>query len=281
MHPSSAWAFKLKHHGAISHNAFQLLRVQGKLVGVDDRYERLFARGSKHEDSPLRWVPKLFNQHFYRAGWKPEHCRSTLLRRFDRLDARLEKALTRNQKRRAWRTAGKLAHYLQDMNCPPHVMPVYHARKDRFDQTALPAFTGLNLQLLATWTPLAPRALLDAVSMHTVQSITTPLPLQVNGKNAVLDWSLFWSTKAHTKDRSFGTYGDAGNAWGTLEPFTCAPRKCCTDGTAARAGHCCPAEPRPTYLITAATYAAYQDARVRGACTASAVLIQYVSGRLP
>lgn len=255
--PIGALAFKRDHHGVLSVAAFQLLQRKDGHREVAPDHIDAFVKGSKFEDHPHQWVPKWFNQHFHRPHWNPPYVRSSCIRRFKALCVELEAAIRAKEPHRAWRNAGKLAHYLQDMNCPPHVVPVWHAGGDAFDQTTLVGNNAIDEDLAREWSAWDLRALLDTISLRTLASVNEPLPLMVKDAIVHRDWSLFWT--GPVDDHGFGSYGEVGNAWGQ-------PRLTGGDGC--------------TYEIANAIYQAYYDARWSGACTATAALIIQVQRRL-
>lgn len=258
-------SFSREHHGTISSVSFGLLAQQG--VIVKNAYRDAFIKGSMHEDNKDQLLRKLFNQHFYRKGWEPACGMSTCVRRFEHLASSLQKAISRKDRSRAWYLAGMMAHYLQDMNCPPHVVPIYHLNKDSFDQAPLPEHIQLDQMLLDEWGHTAPRVLLDTLSMITYRSIREPLEVSVNDKPERRDWSFFWSSLAAKQHPTFGHYGVAGNAWGQ-ETFHCIPH-------GGRAGNTCK-DSTTEYRVLRVSYLKYRTARVNTACTATAALIQYV-----
>lgn len=253
----SSYAFSCKQHGAISTAAFALLPREGDYGEVHDSLIQAFVQGSMFEDRGYRLVHKWFNQHFHRADWSPPHRRSSCVRRFNVLSTELDEAIKAKDTLRAWSTAGKLAHYLQDMNCPPHVVPVWHAGGDAFDQTILVGNNAIDEALAREWSTWDLSALLDTLSLRTFASIREPLLLKENGAMIQRDWSLFWT--APVGDRGFGSYGEVGKAWGQ-------PRLAGANGR--------------TCEIAVADYQAYYDARWSSACTATVALIIWVQRRL-
>lgn len=276
---SDAHAFKRNKHGTLSRAAFRLLHANGRLNQADERTHRVFARGSMAEDNPTMILAKCKNQHFHRTAWTPSRPAGHFVRRYARLERRMEGALHARRAKRAWKNAGRLAHYLQDMNCPPHVVPVYHTCKDAFDRYAIPEDVVLDIKLMDAWRSLDRYQLLDTISSRTVAALSEPFRLEIDEKPTESDWSLFWSRTPSEQEPAFGTYGPAGNRFGTSATFSCQPVKCRGSGHHGRTGNCCIPEPN-RYRIEDATYRAFHGDRVRTAVAATATLIAYVDERL-
>jgi hypothetical protein len=111
---------------------------------------------------------------------------------------------------RAWDRAGHLAHHLQDMASPPHVVPVNHGLTDGFEGYGLrdslarlparevPPLSGTDAQLALA------RETLDAVrSQGLATREGVPVP-----------WSAFWAEPGAEDAGAFGAYGAVGNAFG-------------------------------------------------------------------
>ena len=174
--------------------------------------------GSRSEDqiSPQR----IWNWHFY--GEEEDNYRSwfgankTSLKRVKSLVARLadtSQTLSNHPQdtdlvMKKAVLVGRLLHHIQDMSCPPHVVPVYHVSKDRYE-TLMPPLNAVDFQE-------PPTVITDFVKLyHDTAKLTkdrvrdTPLKLKapgIPGTNPVT-LSLFWKEPPADTKTFGGTYG--------------------------------------------------------------------------
>jgi len=161
----------------------------------------LFTDGSGREDEIDFSLQRLFNWHFYdpgsRLGGAWWGIRRSNRKRFETLSGKLiESAKTRLPE--TYVLAGRLAHHIQDMSSPPHVVPVYHM-KDCFDAYATKRIVDVKL------TPAQLDAirnekrklnfetlieLLDDEAKRTILRVESPVIF--DGRKIADDWTEFW-----------------------------------------------------------------------------------------
>lgn len=277
-------SFALHQHGSMSRIAFS--RAMEINADLDSIHAGIFANGSEREDKLL--LVKLVNQHFHRPGWDPAGYR-TFIRRFDKLKAELDRslesvhnALSTNDRKalvedleRTWLIAGQLAHYFQDVNCPPHVVPVYHTRSDGFDQFEFPAEAGfvVDQDMLAEWRLKEPKEVLDDIAVRTLATLDERFPALVDGRDTVLAWSSFWSpTPLEHARKHFGSYGQLGNNYGVeLISRPRAPKQYPAAGTTFR---------WESVRVERQVYERHRQKQLNTAMTASVYLILWVQNRI-
>lgn len=133
-----------------------------------------------------------FDVHSF--GRHPSH------ERVETLDARLRAAVAEGNTTRAWQYAGFIAHHLQDMASPPHVVPVAHGLNDGFESwpfEAAIAATTTAPPPNSDWTPMSGQA---SLSSATLAALDVPLVCD----DAPLPWSRFWQARPG----GFGVLGD-------------------------------------------------------------------------
>jgi hypothetical protein len=132
-----------------------------------------FARGAGNEDwnLPRKW---LLWHHYYNPSFTVHSLwRRPSDQRVAQLDVLIQGAFAADRPGRAWLLAGLLAHHVQDMASPPHVVPVAHGLFDPFESQAtadlVPSLTGAAVPDLAL--PAAHHAL----AMDTLAALDAPL----------------------------------------------------------------------------------------------------------
>lgn len=210
-------AFSKCNHYMLSIEAVErYIYISGKTISQDEK--KAFAEGSVYEDKVIRLFHKNFNQHFYAKGVDLKK-NNTFLRNFKNLYCKLYQLKDEDNKLKYWKTLGRISHYLQDMACPPHVMPIYHLGNDKFDDIffqpkGIP-WENLTMANLTGCQKYDPIELLDIYSDRTVKSVKSPLPLYINNIHVEKTWELFWSRDTRTTcRRNFRRYGVAGNKYG-------------------------------------------------------------------
>jgi len=253
---------------------------------LDAVHAEVFADGSEREDKLL--LVKLFNQHFHRPGWDPAASR-TFIRRFDKLKAELNRSLERVHSARStndpktleeelehtWLIAGQLVHYFQDMNCPPHVVPVYHTTSDGFDQFEFPAEARfvVDRDKLAGWRLKEPREVLDDIAHRTLATLDERFPALVDGRDTVLAWSSFWSpTPLQRAPKHFGSYGQLDNNYGV--ELISRPRAQMQYPATGTAFHW------ENVLVERQVYEDHRQKQLNTALTATVYLILWVQSRI-
>lgn len=170
-----------------------------------------FARGAADEDLNLarkwgRW------HHYHSPSYAPVRSlgRHPSADRVAWLDDRIRVAAAVGNRRGVWLHAGQLAHHVQDMASPPHVVPVAHGLFDRFesyvDIAMVATVTGDGVATLPA--ALGPAAAQQRLAEDTTAALAIPLVCDLE----TMDWSAFWAPRPGV----FGAYGTAGNRFGAL-----------------------------------------------------------------
>ena len=188
--PLPLWGFNEPQHTDISLAAFDAyMKCHG---GQSDRQQELrgaFARGSREEDT-RNLVERGLNWHFYnrdgalRNSWLFNRSNSIVFqRRINDLEAAIAKKAPLAE---LYRAAGAVAHHIQDMSSPAHVMPIYHANgifgvKDAFDAYVAQPFNQMPQICPAVQCPAREKpeffmaGLLEGAARHTIGQIEKPV----------------------------------------------------------------------------------------------------------
>jgi hypothetical protein len=109
---------------------------------------------------------------------------------------------------------GHIAHHLQDMSVPPHVVPVMHWINDGFEKYDLKGdiSSGLSCADLLTEPTQSPMELLQATAKATLRSLSElNVPVIAGSRPMSVSGDAFWK---ESTDNQFGTYGFLGNHFG-------------------------------------------------------------------
>ena len=206
---SRAEAFSVEDHRALTQAALDAAVVSGRGAGLAEHRDSVL-HGATAEDLNLhvKWTGW---HHFYR----PEgHLHSALregsdARVRDLWDEALE-AARHGDMARAWDRAGHLAHHLQDMASPPHVVPVMHGLSDGFE--GLGARAALGRRLSREVAPLSGADAQLALARETLEAVRSQSLSMRDG--TLIPWSAFWAEPDAGTPGAFGAYGSVGNAFG-------------------------------------------------------------------
>ncbi|WP_240359417.1 hypothetical protein [Pyxidicoccus trucidator] len=207
-----AEAFSVEDHRALTQAALDSAAAAGGAAGLAEHRESVL-HGATAEDLNLhvKWTGW---HHFYR----PEgHVYSSLregsdARVRDLWDEALD-AARYGDMARAWDRAGHLAHHLQDMASPPHVVPVMHGLGDGFEDIGARAALGRRPQREVA--PLSGAEAQLALARETLEAVRSQTLSTREG--AVIPWSAFWAEPEAGTPGAFGAYGAVGNAFGQSE----------------------------------------------------------------
>lgn len=245
------FAFDKETHRLISLRAAEIYRA---CVSRPEFPAVAFAQGAFDEDDkdPL---DRIFNWHFYDAGHFPTQERffeTTLGRIFALRVAQFDAAPEDDR----WYPAGRVAHYIQDMAAPAHVVPVYHVSlfwpfsvEDTFDSYGRVSHPGGAPEIkdaglcppdLAGSTE--PRRILDRLAHETLAAVNGPiLPNASDAQVRKLTWlSQLWCPPTEPCRSQilpgFGTYrgSKGGESWGVQIDFGCGAG-CTVDDAVYRA----------------------------------------------
>jgi hypothetical protein len=203
-----AGAFSVEDHRALTAAAVDAALASGARPGLATHRDSVL-HGATAEDLNLhvKWTGW---HHFYR----PEGRLDSALRQGS--DARVRElweealeAARHGDMSRAWDRAGHLAHHLQDMASPPHVVPVNHGLGDGFERYGLRA--SLSRLPAREVTPLSGSEAQLALARETLEVVRSQVLATREG--AGVPWSAFWSEPG-VESGDFGAYGPVGNSFG-------------------------------------------------------------------
>jgi hypothetical protein len=204
--PLGASAFSVPNHEALTRAAIDAALRTGELPQLA-AHRAAVVEGSQAEDLNLhvKWTGW---HHFYNPGATLDSpFRRDSSARVRALWEEAEEAASNGDLARAFDRVGHLAHHLQDMAVPMHVVPVMHGLSDRFEQYG--ARRALERQSQREVAPLSGEEAQLALATETLELVRTgTLPVE----GGALPWSAFWL--APSKPGTFGGYGEAGNAFG-------------------------------------------------------------------
>ncbi len=202
----NAHAFSVKAHEALTRAALDKALAADNLPQLE-AHRALIVEGSRSEDLNLhvKWVGW---HHFYRPGDTTElPLRRTSSERVRALWQEAEEAASHGDMARAFNRVGHLAHHIQDMAAPLHVVPVMHGLNDHFEgydtQQALKRMAPREVE------PLSGE---DAQRVLAEQTLAVVRAGLLNAKDGTIPWSAFWAEPK--APGAFGGYGEAGNAFG-------------------------------------------------------------------
>lgn len=221
----SCFAFGPDTHEEFSKSAALIYQ---KCTGhtIPDEYIAAFADGAKKEDDP--GLTRALNWHFYNNGKKIGHywkyglycdgsCARIFQARLDKLESLL---LQKKYPSEIYTVAGRIAHYIQDMGCPPHVAPIYHLGNDKFDnyRSAVNPITDAAAICGEIKGITKPHELLEQAAQNTLKAIDSPVVLDNGKKIEGETWKKFWDGPEDKDLSGFKTYGEYGNVFGTVPP---------------------------------------------------------------
>ena len=235
--PSPLFAFGVPQHTAIAAAAFDIYeRCRRAPIGQSASLRQAFMRGSVEEDT-MNLMERALNWHFYnrdgatRNGWFFNRSHDVV---FKRRIGDLERLLTEKPTRAArFHAAGAVAHHIQDMSSPAHVMPIYHANgifgvKDAFDAFPLTSFAPIlpscpTVQCPAPDADAFMSSLRNDAALHTIDEIGKPVVFDDGRSFPDERWLLFWSDDKEG-NHGFRKYGLYGNRFG--KTFPCRTNSC-------------------------------------------------------
>lgn len=218
-----AYAFEPQKHAEFSSDAIALYKAcTGKFV--PGKVAQAFAEGAEDEDNPTPTRGR--NWHFYNNGGKIGHywrlvffrCNGSNEEIFKKRVEKLQKLIEEKASTEdIYAAAGRVAHHIQDMSSPPHVLPIYHTDEDRFDKYE-PA-TVPNLATNAICNSLqgnivTPNELLESAAQATLAAVAAPVVFSGGEKIESETWAKFWGGGSDKKYKGFSIYGAYGNTYG-------------------------------------------------------------------
>lgn len=220
-----SWGFEQRAHFEMSKAA---VRLYTELYPADalNNYEltTIFIDASTREDDITVNLQRLLNWHFYDPGsrlgrtWWGANRSNT--GRFADLAEELV-VQSGSDPGEIYEYAGRLAHHIQDMNSPPHTVPVYHTTKDPFDKYSTDTIfiirpSKARLDALKTTRKDISidvlKNMLKTAADRTIEQVGKPVFF--NDKELASDWSGFWRSYElagpecrEEPEAGFGCYG--------------------------------------------------------------------------
>jgi len=223
---SSCYTFEQEKHELISDSAASLYETcTGRAIPRE--LLSAFAQGATDEDEwglirPLNW-------HFYNNGHRIGHywkfifyCNGSNEKIYHQRVQTLDGLLASKAPAiKIYAAAGRVAHHIQDMSVPPHVMPIYHLGDDNFDNyipASRPAADTASICKDVNGTIVEPLELLEWAAQNTLKTVAQPVVF-ANGKTLENEtWMKFWGGPDDQDLSGFKTYGEYGNVFGTIPP---------------------------------------------------------------
>ena len=218
--------FESEKHGPISLRAITVYQVcTGRTL--PDEFSAAFVRGSIDEDG-IDWrLERLRNWHFYNERKNLKYywegfCYGGNEIIFEKRTASMNSLRGAGKSAGLYYAAGRVAHHIQDMASPPHVMPVYHTSGDAFDsytpapqlQAVLPGLCqGINEGCLNE-----PIDILNRTARDTLDAINKKVEFQTTAAIEGETWKNFWDGPPHPCYEGFKDYGSYGNSFGAARP---------------------------------------------------------------
>jgi len=213
---SPCYAFEKSRHELFSNDAIDLYKAcKGRVLPQE--LSDAFVVGSVEEDT-WGWT-RARNWHYYNREnkigryWKVILCNGSNDHIFHVRLARLNNLLlTKAPERDIYDVAGRLAHHIQDMSSPPHVMPINHLVCDKMDHyrfrpASMDPCEKVNVSVVD------PPVLLREAAQYTIKATERPVEFK-NGTIENETWMKFWGGPDDAELSGFKTYGGYGNVFG-------------------------------------------------------------------
>jgi len=215
-----------KTHEAFSRDAADLYEVCSGCV-MPKKLISAFAKGSVDEDEI--GLTRARNWHFYNNSGRIGkfwifflHCNGSNERIFnERLKTLNKMIISKADPLDIYALAGRVAHHIQDMSSPPHVMPIYHTTGDKFDSYKPARVSAPNAESLLDdikGTETRPPELLERAAQNTLKAVSEPV---IFGGGETIEnetWMKFWGGPDDKDRPGFRLYGEYGNRFGTVPP---------------------------------------------------------------
>jgi len=178
-------------------------------------------------------LERLGNWHFYNNGKRIGRYYFLFYgandKTFQKLLTRLESLLASRGARpeEIYKVAGHIAHHIQDMNCPAHVMPIYHVSEDKFDNykpISIPGENTSGLCAILKEPVMPPRDIFEQAAQNTLKAVAGSVVFDSGRSVENETWMKFWGGPDDKDLDGFKTYGAYGNVFGLIPP--CASQIC-------------------------------------------------------
>lgn len=226
---SPCHAFKPEEqHGPISSQAIAVYQAcTGR--AISEELSKAFIEKAVGEDDMS--LERMGNWHFYNNGDKIGRyyilfygSNDKIFRKLvEELDILLESAEPNPKK--IYKTAGRIAHHIQDMSTPPHVVPVYHYKDDAFENyTPSSVFRENTPELCgALKSPVVvPDDIFEQAAQNTLKAVASPVVFDSAKTVEKETWKKFWGGTNDKNLDGFKNYGVYGNVFGVIPPC-CSP----------------------------------------------------------
>jgi hypothetical protein len=217
-------AFEKSIHESFSNDAVDLYQACTGRV-MPRQLSDAFVAGSVEEDT-WGWT-RARNWHYFNRDhkigryWKFILCNGSNEHIFNERLRRLEYLfLSEAPGRDVYEVAGRLAHHIQDMSAPAHVVPINHLLCDNVDHYRYrPALPDRISSCEGALRPVvSPPDLLVQAADGTLKAIREPVVFDSGKKIENETWLKFWGGPEDRELSGFGTYGEYGNAFGVSPP---------------------------------------------------------------
>ena len=247
--PITAPAFERNKHIEFSLDAVSLYKACTNTF-VSGNVAMALAQGANDEDIPN--LVRSSNWHFYANDGKVDRDgvflflawdrtnENIFLTRTDALDELLkdeaeglkkmigheteEKIRKFREKsgEKIYAAAGRVAHHIQDMSSPPHVMPNFHMGGDAFDKHEPNSVPNLATQEICaeigSKTTSTYPELLNEAAKKTLKTVATPVQFASGYKDETETWEKFWSSEKDERSKhGFLPYGKYGKTFGIVD----------------------------------------------------------------
>ncbi|MCX5849173.1 MAG: hypothetical protein NTW65_06965 [Deltaproteobacteria bacterium] len=222
---SPCHAFKPREqHDPISKKAISLYQICTGHAIPEELSNVFIERVVAEDDISLA---RLGNWHFYNNGNKIG--RYYLLfygandKTFQKLLKKLENLIASSQPRKEeiYKVAGHIAHHIQDMNAPAHVMPIYHVGEDKFDNYTPASVFGVNITEFCkalSGPVIVPSDLLEQAAQNTLKAVSGQVVFNSDKTFKNETWMKFWGGPENRDLAGFKTYGEYKNVFGLVPP---------------------------------------------------------------
>lgn len=213
-------------HKIISEKAVELYNKSSG-TPLSDSFSEAFNRGSVIEDRI--GLTRLMNWHFYDNNGTIGRYRKFILNCYGsnknifsiRLNELKLQIKNSSPAKFTGETAGRIAHHIQDMVSPSHVLPIYHTIDDRFD-----SYPPVSDRIIRSISPLPsaemdetfPFRLLNEAAIETINAVNNNVIFDGDITLPGETWQNFWGDQPDKRLRGFVKYGIYGNKFGDARP---------------------------------------------------------------
>jgi hypothetical protein len=227
------------HHDVFTKNAIQLYcqyvgEETGKRLAENAKW---ISRLSEKEDT-APWVQRGLNWHFFRSNDDidmPGVVKKTSEFRLKKLVKRFFRQLNEEiSLLGCYDTVGRILHHIQDMSCPAHVVPVYHAdyilerKPDSMEKEFDRFIKSINIEydrqmVNDVCVDREPYDIYKDAASITLRLIDSGFieGTDSNGQKNALPFKKFWmpydELDSAVKHKGFSTYGEYKNTFGKSE----------------------------------------------------------------